>query len=360
MLAGEPALDVALLDLDVPAARRPALIELRAALVARGLPVLGLVAAGLGQPVIDVEAQLSRPVRPARLLEALGRVLGVAIKPSAVGSTPPPLATQSVSLRVLVCDDVPVNQTLLATMVSKLGHNAEVARSGPEALLMATHTEYDVVLMDVQMPGMDGLEAVARLRTLELARQPWVVAVTANALAGDRERCLSAGMNDYLPKPLRLAELASALVRAAQSTGKGGASVLPMRAAAARPVESGPVATVDADFTAVLNELGVGMFERALQAYADDAPRRIAQLDEALARGDAGDVELAVHALKGSSGMLGGRSVSALCATITTHARASELAKVGPLRDALAGQVSALLAAHEALRTRAGAREAGS
>jgi signal transduction histidine kinase/DNA-binding response OmpR family regulator len=361
-LASE-TLDVALIDLDVPAANQGALITLRAALVARALPVLGLVsAAGTGPHVIDVEAQLTRPVRQGRLLEALGRVLGVAVKAPALGSRPPPPASQSAALRVLVCDDHEVNQTLLVAMLGKLGHAAESVGSGADALVRVQKSAFDVVLMDVQMPGMDGLEAVAQLRKLPLERQPWVIAVTASALSGDRERCLSAGMNDYLPKPLRLADLAHVLLRAAQATRKGGASILPMRQLSTRPAEA-VVETrmlLDAEFQSVLSELGLTVFERALVAYAEDAPRRIAQLDEALARGDARGMELAVHALKGASGMLGGRAVAALCSEITGHARSGDFDRVAALREVLVAQVESLCAAHQALRDQAGAREAGS
>jgi signal transduction histidine kinase/DNA-binding response OmpR family regulator/HPt (histidine-containing phosphotransfer) domain-containing protein len=360
LLGGEGGVDVALLDLDVPASERVALVKLRAALVARALPVLGLVAAGSpGQHAIDVEAQLTRPVRQGRLLEALARVLGVAVK-AAPSSAPPAPSSQSNALRVLVCDDHPVNQTLLVAMLGKLGHATAVARSGSEALAMLPDGRFDVVLMDVQMPGMDGLEAVTKLRALALPSQPWVIAVTANALAGDRERCLSAGMNDYLPKPLRMNDLAHVLGRAAQATRKGEAAVLPLLKPAAR-AEPQPVAEpIDADFMSVVNELGVAVFERALSAYAEDAPRRLALLDDAILRSDEKAVELAVHALKGASGMLGGRGVADLCTEMTAHARNRDFARVQALRVTLSDRVIGLCAAHQTLRDRAAAREAGS
>ncbi|HVL02449.1 MAG TPA: ATP-binding protein [Dongiaceae bacterium] len=119
-------------------------------------------------------------------------------------------------LRVLVAEDNPVNQTIAHVMLRKLGLQADLVDNGNGVLSACQARTYDLILMDVNMPGMDGLEATQRLRTLTLPHQPYIIAFTANAFSEERERCLAAGMNDYLTKPLRMHDLADALQRAAR------------------------------------------------------------------------------------------------------------------------------------------------
>jgi CheY-like chemotaxis protein len=113
-------------------------------------------------------------------------------------------------MRVLVVEDDPVNQKVTAGLLARLGIAVDTADDGESALVRLVQQRYDVVLMDINMPQLDGLSAVARMRDeLPAVDQPWVVAMTANALEGDRERFLAGGMDAYLPKPVRLAELAA-------------------------------------------------------------------------------------------------------------------------------------------------------
>lgn len=130
---------------------------------------------------------------------------------AAVESTfvaPPPAAAQR-PLRILVAEDNPVNQVVVGHMLRRLGLDADFARDGEEAMTAVTRTPYDVILMDVQMPNVDGLTATRRIRAAG-GRQPRIIAMTANALAGDREVCLAAGMDDYLSKPVDLEALNAA------------------------------------------------------------------------------------------------------------------------------------------------------
>jgi CheY-like chemotaxis protein len=114
------------------------------------------------------------------------------------------------SLRVLLAEDDAINRIVVLDMLELLGHRADAANDGIEALHALEQHAYDVVLMDVQMPGMDGLEVTRRVRSTK-GDQLHIVALTAHALSGDRERCLAAGMNGYLSKPVRLADLQNAL-----------------------------------------------------------------------------------------------------------------------------------------------------
>lgn len=114
-------------------------------------------------------------------------------------------------LRILLAEDNAVNQKLALRMLSQLGYRADLAGNGLEAVQSAIRQTYDVILMDMQMPELDGLDATRRIRTLSLAAQPHIVAMTANAMPGDREMCLAAGMNDYISKPIRPEELVRAL-----------------------------------------------------------------------------------------------------------------------------------------------------
>ena len=139
-------------------------------------------------------------------------VVPVAPQPS---KTEAPLAASGHALRILLVEDNAVNQKVALTMLSRLGYVADVAYHGGEGLAAVRDKDYDIVLMDWHMPEMNGLEAtIAIRRELPPGRQPWIIGLTANAMIGDREKCLQAGMDDYMTKPLRREELVAALERA--------------------------------------------------------------------------------------------------------------------------------------------------
>ena len=166
-----------------------------------------------------IDARLPKPVRASRLLAQLVALLGrgsTAAPVSPERAAAEPLASPPTrSARILVAEDNAVNQKLIARVLEKKGHRVDVVGNGREAVEAVTRVGYDLVLMDVQMPEMDGLEATQRIRVSDrptVARIP-IIALTANAMQGDQERCLSAGMDDYLSKPVKPADLTATLDR---------------------------------------------------------------------------------------------------------------------------------------------------
>jgi signal transduction histidine kinase/CheY-like chemotaxis protein len=160
-----------------------------------------------------VEAGTLRCQRPLRR-RAVAQLLAEAASGTRSASDAPSPATRLFAYRVLIAEDHPVNQILTLRMVERLGCSAAVTADGREAIEALQREDFDVVLMDCQMPELDGYQATGQIRELALpGRQPWIVALTANALAGDRERCIDAGMDDYVSKPVSLDALAEALAR---------------------------------------------------------------------------------------------------------------------------------------------------
>jgi CheY-like chemotaxis protein len=117
-------------------------------------------------------------------------------------------------LRILLAEDNVVNQKLALRLLEQMGYRADLASNGIEAVESLERQSYDVILMDVQMPELDGLEATRIIRKLTRTLQPHIIAMTANAMEGDREMCIAAGMNDYISKPIHIHELVNALMRA--------------------------------------------------------------------------------------------------------------------------------------------------
>ena len=171
-------------------------------------------------------AYLTKPAKPKQLFDTLCRQLK-SEAPARPPSTHPfisvPAAEPTETERVLLAEDNVVNQKVALLMLRKIGFRADMAANGNEALEAVQRQHYDIVLMDVQMPEMDGLEAARRMCALWPHRRdrPWIIALTANAMQGDREACMAAGMDDYISKPIKTEELAAALDRARQAIRKG-------------------------------------------------------------------------------------------------------------------------------------------
>jgi CheY-like chemotaxis protein len=183
------------------------------------------IAAGRGASADLFATVLTKPARATALLNALyaavaGTRRGGRTAPVVTAADPDVEARST--LRILLAEDHAINQKVLLKMLARAGYEADVAANGVEVLAALDRAPYDVVLMDVQMPEMDGLEATRRLRARAPgSNRPYVIALTANAMQEDREVCLAAGMDDYASKPVRPAELFAALERAAHALGMG-------------------------------------------------------------------------------------------------------------------------------------------
>lgn len=163
-------------------------------------------------------AYLAKPIKQSQLFDTL---VGIFFRPSAVNEPPTtgrfkpdPLMAARHPLRILLAEDNTVNQKLALRLLEQMGYRADVAGNGLETLQSLERQTYDAILMDVQMPVMDGLEATRRIRDLPALKQPFIIGLTANAMQGDREMCLNAGMNHYIAKPIRVVELVDALQKA--------------------------------------------------------------------------------------------------------------------------------------------------
>jgi PAS domain S-box-containing protein len=168
---------------------------------------------------------LTKPAKPTQLFDALAALFKWAEEKRAASMHPfarPALTAIARAEHVLIAEDNVVNQKVALLMLGKLGFRADVTSNGLEALEALKRQTYDVILMDVQMPEMDGLEATRRICQLwpEEAKRPWIIALTANAMQGDRDLCMAAGMDDYITKPMKLEELSTALDRARLARAK--------------------------------------------------------------------------------------------------------------------------------------------
>jgi CheY-like chemotaxis protein len=223
LLGRDERFDVAVLDLQMPEMDGVALArEIRRIPTASDLPLILFSSIGRresGSNWADFAAVLVKPLKPSQLFNALSQVLIGELEEeiSAAGQSTGQLLGERYPLQILLAEDNRVNQMLAVRLLEKMGYRADIVGNGLEAVSALDQKSYDVILMDVQMPEMDGLEATRTIRNVRaLDAGPRIIAMTANAMQGDREICLEAGMNDYVSKPIRTEELASALERSAQ------------------------------------------------------------------------------------------------------------------------------------------------
>ncbi len=225
----------------------------------------------------------------------------------------PKLAKLGRPMRVLLAEDHQVNQQVALRMLEKIGYYADLASNGKEVIAAMHHRDYDVVLMDVQMPDMDGLDATRRLRAmLPESRQPYIIAVTANAMTGDREVCLAAGMDDYISKPMLRADLEAALLRAQR--GRHAPTTTEI-APAEEPVQ------LNQDVLTMLRESmgSASEFAKLIEIFLEQAERDLIAMRAAWPN-DLNQLGRLSHRFKGSSLSLGAQSLAAICQQLEQRA----------------------------------------
>jgi signal transduction histidine kinase/CheY-like chemotaxis protein/HPt (histidine-containing phosphotransfer) domain-containing protein len=280
---------------------------------------------------LGIAGHLIKPIRPSDLLDAVLTALSGsvprAVKPRRAAAPPP--ARPARRLNVLLAEDHAVNRMLAVRLLEREGHRVTVVNNGREALAAWEGGRFDVVLMDVQMPEVDGFEATAAIRARERdtgGRQP-IIALTAHALKGDRDRCLEAGMDGYVPKPIRPEELFAAL------------------AAVVAPAEvDGPTPGGAIDRDAALASVGG---DRALLAdlvrvFEEESPQRLAAVRDAITRRDGAAVALNAHALKGALGTLGARPAADAAWRLEQLGRAGALDQLEPACRSLEQELARL------------------
>ncbi len=224
-------------------------------------------------------------------------------------------------LRVLVVEDNPINQDVASQILARAGIAVTCVDGGREALAALDRSDFDVVLMDVHMPEMDGYAATSRIRAQRRFRDLPVVAVTAHAVAGYRERCLAAGMNDFLGKPFEPEQLVAVLARWAELPGRpAGPTAMPSDDAgrAASAAASSAIALPGFDTTAVMRRLGgdVAFYRRLLASFARDYAGLAERIDELLARGERDAARRLVHSFRGVAANLGATALAGAAAAL--------------------------------------------
>ena len=288
-----------------------------------------------GGALVDGYASLGKPLREERLLQALKDLL-------AGGQAPVPLARSALAapdrkeFRILVAEDNRTNQMVAAGMLAMNGCSCEFASNGREALEAARARDFDLILMDCSMPEMDGYEATAHIRALEehSGRRTPLVAMTANTQRGDAEKCLAAGMDDYLAKPITLVELRQKLERwlprGDDARSGSNSSALAERADGAEPGEAG-AAPIDQAIFAKLREILGPSLSQAISPFLEDTPQYLSDLEAAVDQGDADTARAKAHAIKGSAGNLGAVLLAQLAKQAEDDAIGARLELVAPL-----------------------------
>jgi CheY-like chemotaxis protein/HPt (histidine-containing phosphotransfer) domain-containing protein len=314
-----------------------------------GLPAEAVLARELG-----IGAYLTKPVTEPELISAILTVLHL---PAAAGTRPSraaalPALAPAQRLRVLLAEDNVINQRVAVHVLERLGHRVVVAGTGRAALTALEEQAFDVVLMDVQMPEMDGIETTAAIRAREAEirgsgarpapsgssfapERPRkgpipIIALTAHAMSGHREQCLAAGMDAFVSKPIQAEMLAAVLERIA----------------GAKPAGSAESASPLFDVSRALKAAGGhgGLLAELAHLFAEDQPRQIARLGAAIHAGDGATARAVAHTIKGSAATLGATAVRDLAIRIETVGREGGLDAAGPLVEALGQEVARVIA----------------
>jgi PAS domain S-box-containing protein len=329
--AGDP-FDVAILDMQMPEMDGLALAgEIRRHRDAATLPLVMLTSLGRrerGDGEVGFAAHLTKPIRPSQLHDVLVGIFAPQLALRHVSGSPVPkqdrISGDLPPLRILLAEDNAVNQRVALLLLDKLGYRADVASDGREAVEAVERQPYDVILMDVQMPEMDGLEATRVIRERWPDRRPRIIAMTAGATEDDRRATLEAGMDDFVSKPIRQEELVAALGRA------GGMVLDPAALDALGEAIGGPEALAELTRT-----------------FLDDSDRLMGELRESVEAGRVDEVRRHAHTLKSTAASFGATELSELSRRLEAQAQAGSIEDGGGLVEAIAAEFARVRTALE-------------
>jgi signal transduction histidine kinase/DNA-binding response OmpR family regulator/HAMP domain-containing protein len=361
--------DVALLDMQMPGMDGLTLAaEIRRqretlAGSSAALPVILLTSGQWGGTPgdLDVAALLTKPIKPSQLYNLLlqlfaGEPQELARRVATRESVFDAGMGRRLPLRILVAEDNAINQQVALSFLERLGYRADVVANGLEVLASLRRQPYDVVLMDVQMPEMDGLEATRRIRQLSTAElaaeaQPRIIAMTANALKEDCDICLAAGMDDYLSKPIQAEELVGALSKCRARRPRASR----MRAKAKEPaITAGSPQVLD---PRAIERLRAGLgtqadqvLPRLIARFYQDAERLLEQAWQALEQRRADDLHRAAHSLKSTSATFGAMALAGAARNVEAAAREGRLEGTGDQIAQVQAEFARVKIALEAMR----------
>jgi two-component system sensor histidine kinase/response regulator len=300
---------------------------------------------------LGISAYLAKPIQPSELLDAILSALSLHASEPNEAHNKTPDETQEVlpqsnwrqGMKVLLAEDNAVNRTLATRLLQKHGHTVVVVENGRQALEALERETVDLVLMDVQMPEMDGLEATAAIREKEKktgGRLP-IIALTAHAMKGDREKCLAAGTDDYLTKPIRTADLFAAVERLRNTKAN---------AAPEASATTNPPGTNAFDIDAALKHVegDRDLLDEIVRIFADQCPRTMYEIQNAIRAADLSILERAAHSLKGSASNLCATGVTQAAAEVEESARSGDSSRSREQFEALESEVEKLLRELEA------------
>ena len=325
--------DLGILDMQMPDMDGVELaVAMRSLETATEMPLIML--SSVGKPkhrqtdlaIANFKIFLSKPVKQFNLFRAMSEALGTAETKLNLSAMKTEVGIDHdlgirIPLRILIAEDNPVNQKLALRVLEKMGYRADAVGNGLEVIESLARQLYDVVFMDVQMPEMDGLEATRRIReNFAEDDQPRIVAMTANAMMGDRDVCFEAGMDDYISKPIRFGEIQNVLERC-ESLQQG------------EDVEQGQTSdsgdaqpALDPETLDSLgNELGQEILVELSQLFLEEAEKIVADIHKADEKSDAEGLRAAAHSLKGASLNMGAKPLADICKIIEQRARDGEM-----------------------------------